>query len=196
MKRWIKPIRLSGAYAVLEPIAADHREGLAAAVRDGELWRLWYTSIPHPDKMAEYIDAALQMVSDTGALVFVVRDKFTDRVIGCSRYFNVDEANQRLEIGHTWYAKSVQRTPINTDCKRLLLSHAFEDLDAIAVEFRTHWHNHASRAAIARLGAKQDGILRHHQRGEDGIFRDTVVFSIIAPEWPTVRKSLDFKLNR
>jgi RimJ/RimL family protein N-acetyltransferase len=126
---------------------------------------------------------------------FIVRDKESNKIVGCTRYFNVDEVNHRLEIGYTWYAESVQRTSVNTECKYLLLSHAFEKLDAIAVEFRTHWHNHKSRAAIARLGAKQDGVLRNHQRSADGIYRDTVVFSIINLEWPAVKKSLEFKLN-
>jgi RimJ/RimL family protein N-acetyltransferase len=127
---------------------------------------------------------------------FVVREKETGKVIGSTRYCNVDEVNQRLEIGYTWYAKSYQRTSVNTECKYLLLTHAFEKLDAIAVEFRTHWHNHASRAAIARLGAKLDGVLRNHQKSADGVYRDTVVFSIINLEWPVVKKSLEYKLSK
>ena len=120
----------------------------------------------------------------------------TGAVVGSTRYFNVDVANRRLEIGHTWYARRAQRTPVNTECKLLLLTHAFEKLGCIAVEFRTHWFNQASRAAIARLGAKQDGVLRNHQLGADGAKRDTVVFSIIDGEWPAVKKHLTFQLER
>jgi len=131
-----------------------------------------------------------------GALAFAVIDAKTGDVVGSTRYFNVDEANRRLEIGHTWYARRVQKTALNTEAKLLLLTHAFEKLDAIAVEFRTHFMNHASRAAIARLGAKQDGILRNHQIGRDGVLRDTVVFSIIQSEWPAVRANLTYRLDR
>jgi RimJ/RimL family protein N-acetyltransferase len=127
---------------------------------------------------------------------FVVRQNATGDIVGCTRYFNVDAANRRLEIGHTWYAKRVQRTPLNTECKLLLLQHAFEKLGCIAVEFRTHWFNHASRAAIARLGAKQDGVLRNHAVMPDGTKRDTVVFSIIDSEWPAVRQHLRFQLEK
>ena len=134
-----------------------------------------------------------------GAMPIVVRemrDGHPGKIVGATRLFNVDEANRRLEIGHTWYAKSVQRTAINTECKLLLLTHAFETLHCIAVEFRTHWMNHQSRAAIARLGAKQDGVLRNHQRMPDGSFRDTVVFSIIESEWLTVKRHLQYKLEQ
>jgi RimJ/RimL family protein N-acetyltransferase len=129
-------------------------------------------------------------------MVFVIREIATGDVVGSTRYFNVDAANRRLEIGHTWYAKRVQRTAVNTECKLLLLTHAFEALGCIAVEFRTHFFNFASREAIARLGAKQDGILRNHQIMPDGTLRDTVVFSIIAPEWPTVKRHLEHRLER
>jgi RimJ/RimL family protein N-acetyltransferase len=145
--------------------------------------------------MGEYVATALDMRERFDAMPFAVRDATGD-VVGCTRFFNVDVANRRLEIGHTWYAKRVQRTPLNTECKLLLLTHAFEKLGCIAVEFRTHWFNQASRAAIARLGAKQDGVLRNHQLGSDGARRDTVVFSIIDGEWPAVRKHLGFQLER
>ena len=193
--RWIKPVTFTGSKAILEPLALEHADGMREAVKDGELWKLWYTSIPSPEKVEKYIKIALGMRENGGAMPFIVREKESNRIIGCMRYFNVDEVNQRLEIGHTWYAESVQRTSVNTECKYLLLSHAFEKLDAIAVEFRTHWHNHKSRAAIARLGAKQDGVLRNHQKSADGIYRDTVVFSIINLEWSAVKRSLEFKLN-
>ena len=194
-KRWIEPVTLTGSKVILEPLSLEHLDGLISAVKDGELWKLWFTSIPAPEKAEEYIKTALDMRENAGAMPFVVRDRESNKIIGCTRYFNVDEVNQRLEIGYTWYSESYQRTAVNTECKYLLLSHAFEKLDAIAVEFRTHWHNHKSRAAIARLGAKQDGVLRNHQKTADGSYRDTVVFSIINLEWPAVRQSLMFKLN-
>ena len=194
-KRWIEPVTLTGSKVVLEPLSLEHLDGLISAVKDGELWKLWFTSIPAPEKAGEYIKTALGMRENAGAMPFIVRDRESNKIIGCTRYFNVDEVNQRLEIGYTWYSESYQRTAVNTECKYLLLSHAFEKLDAIAVEFRTHWHNHKSRAAIARLGAKQDGVLRNHQRTADGSYRDTVVFSIINLEWPAVKQSLMFKLN-
>ena len=194
--RWIEPITISGSHAMLEPLSLDHLAGMIEAVKDEELWNLWFTSIPSPETAEAYIKTALDMRENAGAMPFIVREKGTGKIIGCTRYFNVDESNQRLEIGYTWYSESYQRTGLNTECKYLLLTHAFEKLDAIAVEFRTHWHNFKSRAAIARLGAKQDGVLRNHQRSADGVYRDTVVFSIINLEWPVVKKSLEFKLNR
>lgn len=193
--RWIESVTLSGSKILLEPLSLDHKDGLIEAVRDGELWNLWFTSIPSPGKVEHYINKALDMREHSGAMPFAVIEKGTDKVIGCTRYFNVDEENHRLEIGYTFYAKSYQRTAVNTECKYLLLTHAFEKLEAIAVEFRTHWHNHKSRAAIARLGAKQDGVLRNHTRSADGVYRDTVVFSIINLEWPAVKQSLQFKMN-
>src|SRR5258705_10552796 len=194
-KRWIEPIMLSGSNFILEPLSPEHLEGMIAAVKDGELWNLWFTSIPSPEKAEAYIKTALDMRENAGAMPFIVRDRETNKIIGCTRYFNVDEVNQRLEIGHTWYAESYQRTAVNTESKYLLLAHAFEKLEAIAVEFRTHWHNHKSRAAIARLGAKQDGVFRNYTKSADGVYRDTVVFSIINLEWPAVKQSLKFKLN-
>jgi N-acetyltransferase len=195
-KRFILPITLAGAHATLEPLAASHADGVRAAAADGELWNLWYTSVPAPDKVAEWLDIALDMRERQGAMPFVVRDNASGGVVGSTRYFNVDAANRRLEIGHTWYARRAQRTAINTECKRLLLTHAFETLRCIAVEFRTHWFNHRSREAIARLGAKQDGVLRNHHLMPDGSKRDTVVFSILDSEWPAVKRHLDFLLDR
>ena len=192
----IEPVTLKGGIATLEPLAAEHEAALAQAASDGELWRLWYTSIAPPAGMRDYVTTALDMRERLGAMPFVVRENATGEVVGCTRYFNVDAVNRRLEIGHTWYAKRVQRTGVNTECKLLLLGHAFETLKCIAVEFRTHWFNHASRAAIARLGARQDGVLRNHQLMPDGARRDTVVFSIIDGEWPAVKQHLKFKLAR
>jgi len=193
---FIEPVTLKGEHATLEPLEAKHEAALRDAAADGELWRLWYTSVAPPDKIGDYIARALDMRERLGAMPFAVRQNATGDIIGCTRYFNVDAANRRLEIGHTWYSMRVQRTAINTECKLLLLTHAFEVLRCIAVEFRTHWFNHASRVAIERLGAKQDGVLRNHQLLPDGSKRDTVVFSIIDGEWPAVRQHLKFLLDR
>jgi RimJ/RimL family protein N-acetyltransferase len=193
---FIEPATLKGDHATLEPLDAGHAAGLRAAAADGELWRLWYTSVAPPDQIGDYIARALDMRERLGAMPFAVRQNATGEIVGCTRYFNVDAANRRLEIGHTWYSKRAQRTAINTECKLLLLTHAFEVLRCIAVEFRTHWFNHASRVAIERLGAKQDGVLRNHQLLPDGSKRDTVVFSIIDGEWPAVRRHLKFLLDR
>jgi len=194
--RFVEPITLAGEHASLEPLGREHENGLQRAAADGELWRLWYTTVAPPEKMAEYIATALDMRERLGAMAFVVREKPSGDIVGCTRYFNVDAINRRLEIGHTWYSKRVQRGPINTECKLLLLTHAFEKLQCIAVEFRTHWFNQASRTAIARLGAKQDGVLRNHQLSADGSKRDTVVFSIIDGEWPAVKQHLRYQLER
>ncbi|ASK35302.1 GNAT family N-acetyltransferase [Alcanivorax sp. N3-2A] len=196
MARWIEPVTLGGDTVTLEPLGAQHREALAEACVDGDLHQLWYTFVPGPETVGDYIDTALHGREHGGEMPFAVRDNASDTVIGATRYCHVDEPNRRLEIGYTWYAERFQRSAVNTECKRLLLGHAFETLDAIAVEFRTHWHNRASRAAIARLGAKQDGVLRNHQVSADGLYRDTVVFSIINLEWPAVRQNLDFRLRR
>ena len=195
-ERFVAPVTLSGAYATLEPLAQAHLDGIRAAATDGELWRLWYTSVPAPERTDAWLATALDMRERLGAMPFAVRDNASGAIVGSTRYFNVDAANRRLEIGHTWYAKCAQRTPINTECKVLLLTHAFEALRCIAVEFRTHWFNHASRTAIARLGAKQDGVLRNHQLMPDGSRRDTVVFSILDSEWPAVKMHLRFLLER
>jgi RimJ/RimL family protein N-acetyltransferase len=194
--RFIEPVTLTGAHASVEPLGTEHEQALERAAADGELWRLWYTSIAPPGKMGQYIATALDMRERLGAMPFVVRENASGEIVGCTRYFNVDEMNRRLEIGHTWYSKRAQRTAINTECKLMLLTHAFEELACIAVEFRTHWFNHASREAIARLGAKQDGVLRNHQLMPDGSRRDTVVFSIIDGEWLAVKQHLMFQIGR
>lgn len=194
-KRWIEPITLSGSSIVIDPLSLEHLDGIIEAVKDGELWKLWYTSVPAPETAEATIKTAIDLRENAGWMPFIIREKATDKIIGSTRYCNVDEVNQRLEIGYTWYSESYQRTSVNTECKYLLLTHAFEELDAIAVEFRTHWHNQKSRAAIERLGAKQDGVLRNHQKSTVGIYRDTVVYSIINLEWPAVKQSLEFKLN-
>ncbi|MGC3981329.1 MAG: GNAT family protein [Steroidobacteraceae bacterium] len=194
MSRWISAVQLQGNAVALEPLSLEHREGLLAAINDGELWRLWFTSVPDATHLDAYIETALDMRERLSAMPFVVREKATGEILGTTRYCNVDEKNQRLEIGYTFYAQRVQRTSVNTECKLLLLTHAFEQLRSIAVEFRTHWMNHRSRRAIERLGAKQDGILRNHQRMPDGSYRDTVVYSIIESEWPAVKRHLTHKL--
>lgn len=181
---------------MLEPLSQTHHDGLQHAVADGELWRLWYTAIPTPDAMRSEIGRRLALQESGSMLPFAIRRTDTGALCGMTTYMNIDAANRRLEIGSTWYAASAQRSAINTECKLLLLAHAFETLDCIAVEFRTHWMNQQSRAAIARLGAKQDGVLRNHQRMADGSLRDTVVFSIIASEWPTIKRHLLHKLGR
>jgi RimJ/RimL family protein N-acetyltransferase len=191
---WLQPVTLAGRHVRLEPLARAHVEGLQRAAADGELWKLWYTSVPAPDATAGYVDTALALQAQGLALPFVVRDA-NGEIVGCTRFGNVDAANLRVEIGWTWYAKRCQRTGLNTEAKLLLLTHAFETLHCAAVEFRTSWFNHASRNAIARLGAKQDGVLRNHMRMADGSYRDTVVFSIIANEWPMVKRHLQFKLE-
>ena len=196
MGRFIEPVTLQGRIATLEPLAPGHADEIVRAATDGELHELWYTSVPGAAAVADWMKAALAMRDDLGAMPFAVRDNASGDVVGSTRYFNVDAKNRRLEIGHTWYAKRVQRTGLNTECKLLLLTHAFEALQCIAVEFRTHWFNFASRKAIARLGAKQDGVLRNHQVLADGSRRDTVVFSIIEGEWPAVKRHLRFQLDK
>jgi RimJ/RimL family protein N-acetyltransferase len=195
MNRWIEPVTLKGQFATLEPLSINHASELGEASKDGELWQLWYTTVPSPQTAEAYVKAALNMFDKRTAVPFVIRDNKSEKIIGSTRFCNIDEHNKRAEIGYTWYAKSHQRSPINTECKLMLLTHAFEQLDAIAVEFRTHWHNQASRRAIERLGAKQDGVLRNHQKMADGSYRDTVVFSIINHEWPSVKNGLTFKLK-
>jgi RimJ/RimL family protein N-acetyltransferase len=193
---FIEPLSLSGRHALLEPLTEAHHDALVEAVSDGQLWTLWYTSAPAPEAMRAWIAAALAMRENEGALPFVIRDARDGRLLGATRYFHVDAKNRRLEIGHTWLAQSAQRTGVNTEAKLLLLTHAFEALQCIAVEFRTHFMNRQSRAAIERLGAKQDGVLRNHQRLADGTLRDTVVFSIIESEWPAVKRHLHSLLER
>ena len=188
-------IILTGRHAALEPLSYVHQDALAEAVRDGELWKLWYTSIPSPEGMRAEIERRLGLQKAGSMLPFAVRSQSSGKIVGMTTYMNIDANNRRVEIGSTWYARSAQRTPLNTECKLMLLTHAFEKLACIAVEFRTGFFNYASRRAIERLGAKQDGILRSHQRYADGSLRDTVVFSIVAQEWPVVKRHLEFKLT-
>ncbi|MGJ5090871.1 GNAT family N-acetyltransferase [Bradyrhizobium oligotrophicum] len=191
---FLEPVTLRGPHASLLPLSADHHDALVEAVSDGELWKLWYTAVPKPETMAREIERRLGLLAAGSMLPFTVLDA-DGRVAGMTTYMNVDAVNRRVEIGSTWYAKRVQRSALNTQCKRLLLAHAFEAMDCIAVEFRTHFFNHQSRRAIERLGARQDGILRSHQIAPNGTLRDTVVYSITAAEWPTVKAHLDYQLN-
>lgn len=198
MSGWLTPVTLRGAHVRLEPLSMDHHDGLCESVRDGELWRLWYTMVPEPAQMRREIQRRLDEQSRGAMCAFAVIDPVSDRPVGMTTYMNIDAPNRRLEIGSTWIRRSVQRTPLNTEAKRLLLTHAFDDLDCIAVEFRTHFFNQPSRRAIERLGAKLDGVLRSHQVNPHpdahGTLRDTCVYSIIASEWPTVRANLHYIL--
>ena len=189
----LQEVELIGNRVSLIPLEKTHKEGLLKAASDGNLWELWFTSVPSIKNIDSYIETALH---SKDMLAFTIINNADNSIIGCTRFCNIGPNNYRLEIGYTWYAKSVQRTGINSECKLLLLKHAFESLDCIAVEFRTHWFNTASRNAIAKLGAKQDGVLRNHRIDADGVFRDTVVFSIIKSEWKTVKRSLEFKLKK
>jgi RimJ/RimL family protein N-acetyltransferase len=193
---WIEPVTLEGGHAVLEPLERRHEAGLASAAADGALWQLWYTSVPPPEHVGEYVGAALGMREHHGAMPFAVLDRSSGEVLGSTRYCNVEPRHRRLEIGHTWYAKRAQRTGVNTECKLMLLRHAFETLRCIAVEFRTNRFNQASQRAIERLGAKRDGVLRNHMILPGGTYRDTVVYSILESEWPAVRRHLRYLLDR
>jgi RimJ/RimL family protein N-acetyltransferase len=192
---WLAPVRLAGTHCVLEPLSADHHDGLVAAAADGELWKLWYTAVPSPDGMRAEIARRLDLQARGSMLPFTTRDA-SGRIAGMTTYMNVDAVHRRVEIGSTWTAKRAQRGPFNTECKLLLLAHAFEALSCIAVEFRTHFFNQQSRRAIERLGAKLDGILRNHQRASDGTLRDTCAYSVIQSEWPTVRTHLRWQLDK
>ncbi len=192
---WPAPVTLRGTHVRVEPLSPAHEPGLIDAVKDGELWRLWYTAVPSPEGMAKEIARRLDLHAKGSMTPFTVFDA-DGRIAGMTTYMNVDATNKRVEIGSTWYARRVQRTPLNTECKRLLLAHAFETLGCIAVEFRTHRFNTQSRRAIERLGAQLDGILRSHQRDAQGNLRDTAVYSIVAAEWPTVRTHLDWQLGK
>ena len=192
---WPEPVTLRGRNATLEPLAQKHLNGLIEAVKDGELWKLWYTSVPTPEGMVAEIDRRLALQAKGAMLPFAVIDA-TGTCAGMTTYMNIDAANRRVEIGSTWTAKSAQRGALNTECKLLLLTHAFEQLNCIAVEFRTHFFNQQSRRAIERLGAKLDGILRNHQFAANGTLRDTCVYSIIASEWPTVKAHLRWQIDK
>lgn len=189
---WLQPTTLRGSYATLEPLSQNHHDDLVEAVNDGELWKLWYTSIPEPVKVGSEIERRLELQTRGSMLPFAIIENSSQQAVGMTTYMNVDSTNRRVEIGSTWYRKRVQRSAINSECKLMLLTHAFENLDCIAVEFRTHFLNQQSRRGIERLGAKLDGILRSHMIGPNGTLRDTCVYSIIATEWPTIKTHLEW----
>ena len=191
-----QPATLEGHGVRLEPLSAEHRNGLAAAASDGELWKLWYTSVPEPDRVDAYI-AAAQSGRDAGHMLpWAVRDLASNTIVGSTRYHDIVPAVERLEIGYTWYAQSRQRSHVNTECKLLLMVHAFETLGAKLVGWRTDNFNFASQRAIERLGARRDGVLRHHALRRDGTIRDTVMYSLTAGEWPEVKAQLRWQLDR
>ena len=191
-----QPVTLEGHGVRLEPLTRAHHDGLVAAAHDGELWKLWFTSVPEPEQTHAYISAALAGQDAGHMLPWAVRDVAHDTIVGATRYHDIVAAVDRVEIGYTWYARRCQRSHVNTACKLLLLGHAFETLKCAVVGFRTDNFNFASQEAIAGLGAKKDGVIRHHQPRRDGTVRDTVMFSILAGEWPDVKRHLELRLAR
>lgn len=196
MKKWFNEVILETDNIKMIPIEISHKDALIAASNDGDLSKIWFTNVPSSIDIDKYIAKALEDFKQDKGLAFVVINKRNGQIIGTTRYANATPEHRRLEIGYTWYAQTYQKTHVNSECKMLLLTHAFEELNAIAVEFRTHWYNFQSRSAIARLGAKQDGVLRNHQVLPDGSFRDTVVFSITENEWKTCKISLTNKIEQ
>ncbi|MBD8893420.1 GNAT family N-acetyltransferase [Roseibium litorale] len=193
---WPEPVTLEGKLATLVPLTQAHAEDLAEAAAEGGLHRLWYTAVPAPEKVPAEIGRRLGLQAAGSMLAFAILCAESGNAVGMTTYMNIDAANKRVEIGSTWYRPAVQRSGLNTECKLMLLRHAFETLGCIAVEFRTHFMNRQSRAAIERLGAKLDGVLRSHQKLADGSLRDTCVYSIVASEWPAVRNHLTWQLDR
>lgn len=189
-------VSLHGRQVSLVPLAHSHHDDLAEALKDGELWTLWYTNIPAPDRLRADIDRRLGLQKQGSMIPFAVIEKSTHEAVGMTTFMNIDAVNRRVEIGSTWYRKRVQRSALNTECKLLLLTHAFEQLNCIGVEFRTHFFNRQSRTAIERLGAKLDGVLRQHQIASNGSLRDTCVYSVLDREWPTVKAHLAHRLER
>ncbi|HEY2634952.1 MAG TPA: GNAT family protein [Steroidobacteraceae bacterium] len=192
---FIDPVSLIGRFVSLVPLTHSHHDDLVEAVKDGELWSLWYTKIPAPEGVRAEIDRRLDLQRQGSMLAFAVIEQSTQQAVGMTTFMHIDALNRRVEIGSTWYRRRVQRTPLNTECKLLLLTHAFERLNCIAVEFRTHFFNLQSRTAIERLGAKLDGILRQHQFASNGTLRDTCVYSILDREWPAVKSHLTHRLR-
>lgn len=196
MTMWPEPFSVEGKHVSVLPLSDDHLDDLKDAVADGDLHKLWYTMIPEGKDMAAEIKRRLSLQEQGSMLPFSVKNNSTGKVIGMTTYMNIEANHRRLEIGSTWYGKSAQRTPLNTECKLLLLQHAFENLNCIVVEFRTHFINIQSRQAIERLGAKFDGVLRSNMIMDNGTIRDTAVYSILAQEWPTVKANLQWKLEK
>ncbi len=196
MTIWPPTFSAHGEHVSVVPLSIAHQDDLVEAVADGELYRLWYTAIPSPENMGAEIERRLGLRKTGSMLPFAIIDRASGKAVGMTTYMNIDPVNKRLEIGSTFYRASVQKSPLNSDCKLLLLRHAFEELGCIAVEFRTHFINMQSRRAIERLGAKLDGILRSHMKMPNGSLRDTAVYSIIASEWPTVKAHLAWQLEK
>ncbi len=193
---FLDPVTLKGDHVTLVPLSPHHHDELVGAVQDGELWKLWYTFIPEPDNMGREIERRLGLQKDGSMLPFAIISNDTGKAVGMTNFMHADAVNRRVEIGGTWYRASSQRTALNTECKYLMLRYAFENLECIAVEFRTHVINMQSRRGIERLGAKLDGTLRNHMVMPDGTMRDTVVYSIIAGEWPAVKSHLEWQMQR
>jgi len=191
-----RPVTLAGHGVRLEPLAREHRDALGAAAADGELWQLWYTSVPRPEETERYIAQALAGQDAGQMLPFVVRDVESGTLVGATRYHDIVKEAERVEIGYTWYAKRWQMTHVNTVCKLLLFGHAFEALGCKVVGLRTDNFNFTSQRAIAALGAKQDGVIRHHAPRRDGTVRDTVMYSVLASEWPDVKRHLELRLKK
>lgn len=191
-----RPITLERSGVRLEPLTLEHRDGIAAAAADGELWNLWYTGVPRPEETDAWLETALKGRDKGHMLPWAVRDARSGQVVGSTRYHDIMPVIDRVEIGYTWYSKSWQRTHLNTTCKLILLSHAFDALGCKVVGLRTDNFNFASQRAIEALGAKKDGVIRHHQPRRDGSARDTVIYSILAHEWPDVRRHLELRLAR
>jgi RimJ/RimL family protein N-acetyltransferase len=191
-----KPVTLEGHGVRLEPLKPEHEKGLAEAAQDGKLWELWFTSVPAPGETAKYIDTALQGQKDGHMLPWVVRESSSGKIVGSTRYHDIVAAADRVEIGYTWYAKSWQRSHINTACKLLLFTHGFEAVKCQVVGLRTDNFNFTSQRAIEALGAKKDGVIRHHWPRRDGSVRDTVLYSVLAPEWPDVKRHLEQRLRK
>jgi RimJ/RimL family protein N-acetyltransferase len=192
----VQPIVLEGHGVRLEPLAREHHDGLVAAARDGELWKLWYTSVPEPEQAHAYISAALAGQQAGHMLPWTVRDLAHDTIVGTTRYHDIVPGVDRVEIGYTWYARRCQKSHVNTACKLLLLGHAFDELHCVVVGFRTDNFNFTSQQAIAGLGAKKDGVIRHHHPRRDGTVRDTVLYSILVTEWQEVKRHLELRLAR
>lgn len=189
------PIRLTGYGVTLEPLTIGHAPELVAAASDGELWNLWFTTVPAPDEVDGYVDVALAGLRDGHMLPWAVREEASGLIIGSTRFHDMVPSIARVEIGYTWYAMRFQRTWVNTACKRLLMGHAFDDLHCEVVGFRTDSLNHRSQRALERLGAKKDGVLRHHGVRKDGSARDTVMYSVLRHEWPDIKRHLESKLR-
>jgi len=191
-----RPATLEGHGVRLEPLSLEHEKGLAAAADDGKLWELWFTSVPEPDKTRAYIDAALKGQSDGQMLPWVVRDAKDGTILGSTRYHDILPAADRVEIGYTWYAQRCQRTHVNTACKLLLFEFGFDKVKCGVIGLRTDNFNFRSQRAIEALGARKDGVIRHHAPRRDGTIRDTVMYSVLAAEWPDVRRHLESRLRR